>query len=123
MVFAAFDVTGADRAGLAALLATGPRRPNGMTAGPALAGPTGPFAPPADTGEALGLRPSRLTLTVGFGPTLFDDRFGLADRRPAALVELPGFAGDHSTRRGRAATCASRPAPTTPRWPSTPSTT
>jgi deferrochelatase/peroxidase EfeB len=51
--------------------------------------------PPADTGEALGLSPSRLTITFGFGPTLFErhgqDRFGLASARPAALVDLPSF--------------------------------
>jgi deferrochelatase/peroxidase EfeB len=38
------------------------------------------FLPPDDTGEAFGLSPARLTLTVGFGPTLFEkegeDRFG-----------------------------------------------
>jgi deferrochelatase/peroxidase EfeB len=53
-----------------------------------------PLAPPADTGEALGLPPSGLTITFGFGPGLFDDRFGLADRRPAALEPLPRFSGD-----------------------------
>jgi len=63
----------------------------------ALAG--SPYAPPEDTGEALGLPPSRLTLTVGFGPSLFEDaqgkaRFGLDGRRPALLAELPSFAGD-----------------------------
>ncbi len=36
-----------------------------------------------------------LTVTVGFGPSLFgDDRFGILDRRPAALVPLPPFAGE-----------------------------
>ncbi|MYX39529.1 deferrochelatase/peroxidase EfeB, partial [Streptomyces sp. SID89] len=54
-------------------------------------------APPDDTGEALGLPPSRLTLTVGFGPSLFD-KFGLKDRRPAALVDLPPFPGDNLDR-------------------------
>jgi deferrochelatase/peroxidase EfeB len=53
-----------------------------------------PLAPPDDTGEALGLPPSGLTITFGFGPTLFDDRFGLAPRKPAALVPLPRFSGD-----------------------------
>ena len=56
-------------------------------------------APPGDTGEALGLPPSRLTLTFGFGPSLFrdadgKDRFGLADRQPTALRRLPHFPAD-----------------------------
>ncbi len=50
-------------------------------------------APPQDTGEAAGLVASRLTLTVGFGPGLFE-RCGLRSARPAALVDLPHFAGD-----------------------------
>ena len=33
-------------------------------------------------------------MTIGYGPTLFDDRFGLADRRPEALRDLPAFLGD-----------------------------
>jgi deferrochelatase/peroxidase EfeB len=58
-----------------------------------------PYAPPEDTGEALGLPASGLTITFGFGPTLFAteagvDRFGIADRRPAALEPLPRFTGD-----------------------------
>ncbi len=51
-----------------------------------------------DTGEATGLPPSRLTVTFGFGPGLFvkdgKDRYGIAQRRPEALVDLPRFAGD-----------------------------
>jgi deferrochelatase/peroxidase EfeB len=51
-----------------------------------------------DTGEAEGLPPARLTVTFGFGPGLFEkdgkDRYGLAKRRPEALVDLPRFAGD-----------------------------
>ncbi len=51
-----------------------------------------------DGGSALGLQPSRLTITFGFGPGLFvkdgADRYGLAARRPAALVDMPKFNGD-----------------------------
>ncbi|MBO9578623.1 MAG: deferrochelatase/peroxidase EfeB, partial [Microbacteriaceae bacterium] len=55
--------------------------------------------PPDDTGEALGLPASGLTITIGFGPSLFDhpehgDRFGIAARRPALLQPLPRFSGD-----------------------------
>ncbi|MGI5184127.1 Dyp-type peroxidase [Dactylosporangium sp. CA-152071] len=36
-----------------------------------------------------------LTVTFGFGPALFTEgRFGLVDRRPAALAELPTFPGE-----------------------------
>ncbi|KJL44339.1 putative deferrochelatase/peroxidase EfeN precursor [Microbacterium trichothecenolyticum] len=57
-----------------------------------------PEAPPDDTGEALGLAASGLTITFGFGPTLFEndgeDRYGLAAMRPAQLEKLPAFLGD-----------------------------
>ncbi|MCX6406438.1 MAG: iron uptake transporter deferrochelatase/peroxidase subunit [Propionibacteriales bacterium] len=57
-----------------------------------------PEAPPEDTGEALGLPASGLTLTIGFGPSLFERdgraRFGLGDARPADLTDLPLFSGD-----------------------------
>ena len=94
MVFAAYDLTTGDRTGLAALLAGWSEAAGRLTSGAALDGVEAEFAPPADTGEALGLPPSRLTLTIGFGPRLFDDRFGLAASRPGALVDLPPFAGD-----------------------------
>ncbi|MFF2330299.1 MULTISPECIES: iron uptake transporter deferrochelatase/peroxidase subunit [unclassified Streptomyces] len=97
--FAAFDVTTEDRAELVALLKEWTRAAERMTAGHAVGDGAygGPAeAPPDDTGEALGLKPSRLTLTLGFGPSLFArDRFGLEDRRPEALVDLPKFPGDN----------------------------
>ncbi|WP_394685094.1 iron uptake transporter deferrochelatase/peroxidase subunit [uncultured Microbacterium sp.] len=53
-----------------------------------------PQAPPDDTGEALGLPASNLTITFGFGPSLFDQRFGLEGQRPDGLERLPAFLGD-----------------------------
>lgn len=54
--------------------------------------------PHFESGATVGLPPSRLTMTFGFGPSLFDkdgvDRFGLAKLRPEALQELPRFTGD-----------------------------
>ena len=101
--FAAFDVTTGSRAALVRLLrqwtTAAERMTQGLPAGPI--GPTegAPLAPPDDTGEAIGLTPGGLTITVGFGPGLFRDahgrdRFGLADRRPEALRDLPHFPGD-----------------------------
>ncbi|WP_172386018.1 iron uptake transporter deferrochelatase/peroxidase subunit [Streptomyces sp. MNP-20] len=102
--FAAFDVKTEDREEFVALLKEWTRAAARMTAGHAVG--EGAFgglaeAPPDDTGEALGLRPSRLTLTLGFGPSLFEkhgERFGLAGRRPKALVDLPRFPGDNLDR-------------------------
>ena len=54
-----------------------------------------PLAPPDDTGETVGLLPSRLTVTFGFGPSLFEKPgLGLAAKRPAALRPLPPLPGD-----------------------------
>ncbi|MFD0686680.1 iron uptake transporter deferrochelatase/peroxidase subunit [Actinomadura fibrosa] len=100
--FASFDVTTGDRAKLVGMLKEWTAAAAAMTAGRAIGqGAVGGLAvaPPDDTGEAEGLPPSRLTLTIGFGPTLFEkdgkDRFGLKARRPAALVDLPHFPGDN----------------------------
>lgn len=101
--FTAFDVTTTRAVDLVELLrrwsATAARLVGGYEAG--ATGATGgpPDAPGEDSGEALGLPPSQLTLTIGFGPTLFRDatgadRFGIAKQLPAALAELPAFPGD-----------------------------
>jgi deferrochelatase/peroxidase EfeB len=51
-------------------------------------------APPTDTGEAYGLSPASLTVTIGLGPALFDGRFGLGPHRPAIFSALPTLNGD-----------------------------
>ena len=48
-----------------------------------------PSVPTSDTGETTGSAPGRLTLTVGFGPSFFDNRLGLGARKPRALADLP----------------------------------
>ena len=94
LAFAAFDVTTPDARSLTDLLARWTDAAEAMPQGRAVTGAASEFAPPADTGEALDLPAARLTLTIGFGPSLFDDRFGLGARRPASLVDLPSFPGD-----------------------------
>jgi deferrochelatase/peroxidase EfeB len=86
---AAFDVVVRGRDALVELLRTWTRVAEGLTgAGPVPPSPAGPSAgvPPV---------PGALTLTFGFGPSLFaGDRFGVAGRRPAPLAPLPPFPGD-----------------------------
>lgn len=56
--------------------------------------PTGADAVAVDTGEAYELSPAALTVTVGLGPGVFDHRFGLAEKKPKLLTDLPAIAGD-----------------------------
>src|SRR4051812_10445090 len=98
--FAAFDVTATSRAELVLLLKAWSAAAAAMTQGRSVGEAPLPYdAPPGDTGEALDLPASRLTLTFGFGPSLFRgadgrDRFRLADRQPRSLRPLPHFPGD-----------------------------
>ncbi len=96
LAFAAFDVTkGATRADVVALLKDWTAAAVAMTRAEMVGGDSPQLdAPPTDTGEAAGLPASQLTITVGFGPSLFDSRFGLAGKRPAALAPLPALPGD-----------------------------
>ncbi len=93
LAFAAYDLVDADPASFAELMAAWTSAAARLAAGRPLEGPSRVFGPPPDSGETAGVGPSRLTLTVGFGPSLFE-RLGLASHRPAALVDLPAFPGD-----------------------------
>ncbi|MEG0299183.1 MAG: Dyp-type peroxidase, partial [Aurantimicrobium sp.] len=102
--FASFDIApGMTRADVIELLQDWTVASAAMTAGKEIgeygAGVANYDAPPEDTGETVGLATSGLTITFGFGPTLFVDgngvdRFGLASRQPAELKKLPHFPGD-----------------------------
>ncbi|MRK00661.1 deferrochelatase/peroxidase EfeB [Aeromicrobium sp. S22] len=103
LYFATFDMTSDEREDLISLLKDWTAAARQMTQGNdvgdfgAVSG--SPYAPPEDTGEALGLPPSGLTVTVGFGRSLFVDdkgraRFGLDGQLPERLQDLPSFAGD-----------------------------
>ena len=98
MHFVAFDVTTDSREDFVALLKKwtlmAERLVHGEETFDGGAVDGGQYNPPADTGEALGLTASSLTLTIGFGPALFD-RFDLASRRPASLADLQHFPADN----------------------------
>jgi deferrochelatase/peroxidase EfeB len=97
LFFASFDLTSEALSDLrqmlhqwtvaAAALSTGELyEPNGVQAA---------SEPPTDTGEAVELDPAQLTLTFGFGPSLFQrPRLGLRGQHPAQLKPLPAFQGE-----------------------------
>jgi deferrochelatase/peroxidase EfeB len=95
-VFMTFDVTASTAQELQVLLARWSAAIAQCMAGE----PVGTVAPDragavaADTGEALDLGPASLTVTLGLGPGVFDERFGLADRKPTLLADLPALPSD-----------------------------
>jgi deferrochelatase/peroxidase EfeB len=113
-VLASFDLTTSDRTDLVTLLKAWTSLGAELAAGESATVPI--YSPPGGGGtdayadatggsttddslEAYGLGPNRLTLTIGFGRSLFvtssgADRFGISGRLPTALVDLPHFAGD-----------------------------
>jgi len=99
LVFGSFDFLGAEAWELRELLRAWSDAARLLTAGKPVGTPAGaPLLPPQDTGEALGLPPSRLTLTIGLGSELFErdgaDRLGLRARMPAGLRPLGPLPGD-----------------------------
>jgi len=97
---AAFDLKTDRRDDVIALLREWTQAAARMTQGqPAGSLDTPDDKPAADSADVLGLGASALTIMFGFGPGLFTshegkDRYGLASKRPAALVDLPRFNGD-----------------------------
>ncbi|MCO1659997.1 iron uptake transporter deferrochelatase/peroxidase subunit [Pseudonocardia humida] len=95
--FVALDLTTDNRERVIGLLEKWTAAAERMVAGaettPGGAVNRNPDAPPDDTGEALGLPASSLTLTFGVGAGLIE-KLGLTDRMPPGLAPLPAFTGD-----------------------------
>lgn len=97
-VFVSFSLAaGAGRAELQSLLARWSAAASVLQQGKPVGAVQPPVEvqPPADTGEAFGLSPASLTVTIGLGPAVFGDRFGLAGKKPAAFSDLPQLNGDN----------------------------
>ncbi len=93
-LLAALTVTSRDRAELGELFQTLTREIRRLMEGEPYED-RDPAFPPLYTG-AVGNPPppADLTVTVSVGASLFDDRFGLADRTPTQLVTMPFLAND-----------------------------
>jgi deferrochelatase/peroxidase EfeB len=94
--FAAFDLVSDDPVALRELMQEWSQAAAEMTAGKLIGDVnTLEVAPPDDTGETVGLAPSSLTVTFGFGPGVFEKPgLGLAAQRPAALKPIPPLPAD-----------------------------
>jgi deferrochelatase/peroxidase EfeB len=94
VMFAAFDVTAPDKAGLVSLLHTLTDRIRFLTAGGTPVD-LGLAAPPSDS-DILGpvVPADGLTITLGVGSSLFDDRLGIAASKPAKLRPMTVFPND-----------------------------
>jgi deferrochelatase/peroxidase EfeB len=95
-LFMTFDLTSSRRTDLQVLLARWSgaiaQLMKGRTIGQVE--PERPNAVGFDTGEALELEPASLTVTVGLGPGVFTDAYGLAGQRPPLLRPLRQLPSD-----------------------------
>jgi deferrochelatase/peroxidase EfeB len=89
-----FDVTADSKSELTDLFQTITSRARFLTAG-GTPPPVGIDGPPSDSG-VLGptVVPDGLTVTLGVGSTLFDDRYGLSRRLPQRLTPMQPFPND-----------------------------
>jgi deferrochelatase/peroxidase EfeB len=89
-----FGVTASGRGELAELLQAITNRARFLTSG-GTPPPSGLTGPPSDSGVLGPVVPSDgLTVTVGLGAPIFDERYGLSSRKPAHLTTMTTFPND-----------------------------
>jgi deferrochelatase/peroxidase EfeB len=93
--FVSFDVIAQNKQELTELFQTITQRARFLTAGGTPAD-LGVGAPPSDNGITGPVVPAdALTITVGVGSSLFDDRYGLASHKPNRLTPMVTFPNDN----------------------------
>lgn len=92
--FVALDAIAADRATLVQALQQLSTHSRALTEGYRF-GVRDRSSPPPDSGTlGSAIDPDGLTVTIAFGGTLFDERFGLHPKRPPGLTRMRHFLGD-----------------------------
>ena len=89
-----FDVLSPERSNLERLFRTLTQRIAFLTKGGPAAIADPKFPPPESGLLGASVVPGRLTMTVGLGASLFDERFGLARLKPRQLTRMPSFPND-----------------------------
>lgn len=94
-IFVAFNITVTQKIQLQKLLQIISQRIAYLTRPQTLSIGKNDQLPPAESGM-LGqhLSPDSLTVTIAVGHSLFDQRFGLSDKKPSKLIPMPRFPND-----------------------------
>jgi deferrochelatase/peroxidase EfeB len=94
--FATFNVVSDSRGELIDALKQLTSTARFLSTGGSLPNPPWGMGPPADSGTLGPVVPADgLSITVGFGASLFDGRFGLADQKPLRLKPMQSFPNDN----------------------------
>ena len=93
-IVVSFQCVAADKVALQVMFRTLTAEARDLMAG-TVAPTLDPLLPPADN-LIVGVEPPAddLTITVGVGATLFDDRYGLEASKPKQLIKMPTFPND-----------------------------
>ncbi|MGG0419566.1 iron uptake transporter deferrochelatase/peroxidase subunit [Priestia aryabhattai] len=98
-----FNLTTSSKDQVIALLKDWTKLSDVLTRGAIRSSTDNKLLPPNDTGEAIDLSPAKLTVTFGFGSSFFKvngvDRFGISDKQPAFLKDIPHMPHDNLDKK------------------------